>query len=116
MAADLNIRFIIDEIQKIPKLLDVVHLLLETKKCPQIFILTGSSARQLKSAGVNLLAGRAFTLSLFPFCYLELKERFILDEALQFGLLPKIYAFTKDNYKKSSFSPMHSHILRKKFG
>src|SRR4051812_18007540 len=51
---------IIDEIQKIPKLLDVIHLLIETKKCKKYFILTGSSARKLKLAGVNLLAGRAF--------------------------------------------------------
>lgn len=101
MAADKNIRYIIiDEIQKIPKLLDVVHLLLETKKCSQIFILTGSSARQLKSAGVNLLAGRAFTLSLFPFCFLELRDRFVLHEALQFGLLPKLYELKNDVYKK----------------
>ena len=101
MAAGKNIRFIIiDEIQKIPKLLDVIHLLLETKNCKKVFILTGSSARQLKSSGVNLLAGRAFTFSLFPFSYLELKERFVLQDALQFGLLPKIYDFKQDSYKK----------------
>ena len=101
MASDSNVRFIvIDEIQKIPKLLDVVHLLLETKKSKKIFILTGSSARQLKMAGVNLLAGRAFTFNLFPFTYLELKERFVLQDALQFGQLPKIYDFKQDQYKK----------------
>src|SRR5258708_4420733 len=56
---------VIDEIQKIPKLLDIVHLLMgETDK---IFILTGSSARKLKQGGANLLAGRAFVYHLFPF-------------------------------------------------
>jgi predicted AAA+ superfamily ATPase len=101
LAANDNIRFIIiDEIQKIPKLLDIVHLLLETEKSSKIFILTGSSARQLKTAGVNLLAGRAFTFSLFPFSYLELHDDFMLQDALQFGLLPKIHEFKNDTYKK----------------
>jgi len=73
LALDSEVRFIvIDEIQKVPKLLDVVHLLLESDKSDKIFILTGSSAKQLKASGVNLLAGRAFTYNLFPFSYLEL--------------------------------------------
>lgn len=59
---------IIDEIQKIPKLLDVVHRLIESTD--KIFILTGSSARKLKYGGANLLAGRAFVYNLHPFTIL----------------------------------------------
>ena len=84
---------IIDEIQKKPKLLDVVHLLLESRKCGKFFILTGSSARKLKAAGVNLLAGRAFIYHLFPFSYLECEKKFQLEEALKYGMLPKIFEF-----------------------
>jgi len=79
---------VIDEIQKVPKLLDVVHLLIETRQCKKQFILTGSSARKLKTAGVNLLAGRAFVYHLFPFSFLELGETFDLQTALTFGTLP----------------------------
>ncbi len=93
---------IIDEIQKIPKLLDVVHLLIESKKCNKYFILTGSSARKLKLAGVNLLAGRAFVYHLYPFSYLELGEQFRLDQALLFGLLPGIFNF-KSHSEKEKF-------------
>ena len=81
---------IIDEVQKVPKLLDVVHLLLESHHCKKYFILTGSSARKLKAGGVNLLAGRAFVYHLHPFSYLELKDTFSLSEALSFGSLPKV--------------------------
>lgn len=84
---------IIDEVQKQPKLLDVVHLLLESRKCAKYFILTGSSARKLKMAGVNLLAGRAFVYHLFPFSYLECEEQFQLEDALKYGMLPKVFEF-----------------------
>ena len=61
-----KIRFIvIDEIQKVPKLLDLVHHLIESTD--KIFVLTGSSARKLKQGGANLLAGRAFVYNLHPF-------------------------------------------------
>lgn len=100
LALDSQIQFIvIDEIQKVPKLLDVVHLLLESDKSDKIFILTGSSAKQLKASGVNLLAGRAFTYNLFPFSYLELGKTFDLKQALCFGMLPKIFSFQTDSHK-----------------
>lgn len=88
---------IIDEVQKIPKLLDLVHKLIEdtSKK----FILTGSSARKLKRGGANLLAGRAFVYHLFPFSFLELGDNFELDRALTRGLLPKIQFFDSDEYR-----------------
>lgn len=82
-------RVIIDEIQKAPKLLDLVHHSMEKYRQVQ-FILTGSSARKLKRGGANLLAGRAFLYHLFPLTFLELREKFDLKETLQFGSLPKI--------------------------
>lgn len=82
--------FIIDEVQKVPELLSVVHLLLEEKKGWQ-FILTGSSARKLKRAGVDLLAGRATLKHMHPFMAGELKEKFLLENALTLGMLPVIY-------------------------
>jgi predicted AAA+ superfamily ATPase len=82
-------KVVIDEIQKIPRLLDVVHY--EIEKNPEIqFILTGSSARKLKRGGANLLAGRAFEYFLFPLTASELGSDFDLQEALQFGTLPKL--------------------------
>ncbi len=78
---------IIDEIQKIPELLSVVHLLIE-KKRQWKFILTGSSARKLKRQGVDLLGGRALRKVLHPFMAFELQEHFNLGDALSYGLLP----------------------------
>lgn len=91
---------IIDEIQKKPKLLDVVHLLLESRKCGKYFILTGSSARKLKMAGVNLLAGRAFVYHLFPFSFIECGKEFKLEAALHYGMLPKIFEFNTAEDKR----------------
>lgn len=90
---------IVDEIQKVPKLLDVIHLLIETRKSKKIFILTGSSARKLKMAGVNLLAGRAFVYHLYPFSFMEVIENFDLESALQYGMLPKVFALNTDQSK-----------------
>jgi len=79
----------IDEIQKIPALLDEIHGLIEEFPGKVRFILTGSSARKLKRSGANLLAGRASTLHLHPLscCELDIK----LDRALQYGTLPRPY-------------------------
>ena len=100
LATGPEIEFIvIDEIQKTPKLLDVVHLLLESDKSNKRFILTGSSAKKLKAKGVNLLAGRAFTYYIFPFSYLELGNLFDLQAVLSFGTLPKIFSFEKSPHK-----------------
>lgn len=80
---------IIDEVQKIPELLDVVHELIEEGAGFQ-FILTGSSARKLKRTGVDLLAGRAIVKSMHPFMAAELGASFDLAESLQNGLVPLI--------------------------
>lgn len=79
---------VIDEIQKIPKLLDEVHRLIE--QTDKIFILTGSSARKLKRGSANLLAGRAFVYHLYPLSCFEIKKEFNLELSLQYGTLPKI--------------------------
>jgi predicted AAA+ superfamily ATPase len=82
---------IIDEIQKIPELLPLIHKLIEKKRGWK-FILTGSSARKLKRQGVDLLGGRALKKTLHPFMACELKKQFDLTEALQFGLVPLRFA------------------------
>ncbi len=80
---------IIDEVQKIPELLDVVHKLLEETNGIQ-FILTGSSACKLRRTGVDLLAGRAVVKTMHPFMAAELGENFSLHDSLQIGLVPLI--------------------------
>ena len=80
---------VIDEIQKLPELLDTVHLIIE--KYGINFLLTGSSARKLRRGGVNLLGGRARIRYLYPFVYRELGDKFNLARALNYGLIPSIY-------------------------
>ena len=80
---------IIDEIQKVPELLDEVHLLIEETDIR--FLLTGSSARRLKEQGVNLLGGRAGKMNLHPFVWPEIKElNPTLDRILKYGMLPSV--------------------------
>jgi predicted AAA+ superfamily ATPase len=80
---------VIDEIQRLPELLNEVHRLIETRKVR--FLLTGSSARKLRRGGVNLLGGRARTKHLHPLTCKELGRHFDLQRALERGLLPSIY-------------------------
>ena len=79
---------VIDEIQRIPELLTVVHAVLEEPSPPR-FVLTGSSARKLRRGGVDLLGGRAVHRTLHPFMAAELPE-FDLERALRRGLLPLV--------------------------
>jgi predicted AAA+ superfamily ATPase len=79
---------IIDEIQRVPELLNVVHQKIERTSVK--FGLTGSSARKLKRGGANLLAGRAYTYNLFPLTSGELGQAFELHNALEWGTLPKV--------------------------
>jgi len=81
---------IIDEVQKVPDLLNLVHYLIEENKELQ-FILTGSSSRKLKRSGVDLLAGRAVLRKCHPFLLSELGDRFDEEKILQNGLLPLIW-------------------------
>ena len=91
MAGTTKGQIVIDGIQKLPELLEVVHLLIERKTGRQ-FILTGSSARKLRRHGVNLLGGRAAEKHLHPYMAAELGDRFRLDIALRHGMLPVVWA------------------------
>lgn len=92
---------IIDEVQKIPALLNEVHRMIETYKYR--FILTGSSARTLKRKGTNLLAGRALYYKMYPLTTLELGADFNLEKSLKFGHLPTVYSSSvnPEDYLKS---------------
>ncbi len=94
---------LIDEIQKVPDLLSIVHILIEEKK-QWLFVLTGSSARKLKRQGVDLLGGRALKKSLHPFMAVELKDDFNFEDALLYGLLPLRFA------SKDPLSTLSSYI------
>jgi predicted AAA+ superfamily ATPase len=86
-------QIVIDEIQKLPQLLDAIHLLIEHKGGHQ-FVLTGSSARKLRRQGTNLLGGRAAQKHLHPYMACELGKKFELNKALHQGLLPVVWAAT----------------------
>ncbi len=88
-AGQENRTLIIDEVQKAPELLPVVHSLIEEKKGWR-FVLTGSSARKLKKSGVDLLAGRALLKTFHPFLFSELPFAYPLEKALHFGMLPLV--------------------------
>jgi uncharacterized protein len=80
---------VIDEVQRVPELLNEVHRLIETQRLR--FALTGSSARKLRRKGVNLLAGRARTLAMHPLTGRELGAAFDLRHSLRFGQMPAAY-------------------------
>jgi predicted AAA+ superfamily ATPase len=80
---------VIDEVQRAPELLSVVHALIEARKGLR-FVLTGSSARKLKRGAANLLAGRALVKSLHPFLAAELGSHFRMERALAVGMVPLV--------------------------
>ena len=80
---------IIDEVQRVPELLNEVHRLIESEHLK--FILTGSSARKLRKHGHNLLGGRALTYFMYPLTAVEEESKFDLVKGLQFGGLPSIF-------------------------
>ncbi len=81
---------VVDEIQKLPSLLDEVHAIMNDLPGKYNFALTGSSAHKLKRTGVNLLAGRAINRKFFPLVYQEIKNTFDCDLALTYGMLPAV--------------------------
>ena len=87
---DFSNWIILDEIQRIPELLNEVHRLIEKER--HKFILTGSSARTLRKKGVNLLAGRALTYKMYPLTAVELGDTFSLEKSLEWGHLPSIFS------------------------
>lgn len=88
IAASGRTLIVIDEIQRVPELLNEVHRLIEAKRLR--FLLTGSSARKLKRGQANLLAGRVWEAQLFPFIYREIPD-FDLDRHLLYGGLPMVW-------------------------
>lgn len=81
---------VIDEIQKVPDLLDEVHLMIEETDIR--FLMTGSSARRLRETGVNLLGGRAGKMNLHPFVWPEIRQfKPTLDRILTYGMLPSVF-------------------------
>ena len=96
----------VDEIQKVPLLLNEIQFLMDRNNIQ--FILTGSSARKLRKGGANLLGGRAVERFLFPFIYYEIKPSFDLDDILRFGSLPSI--FGRSEQEKTDFLRAYTDI------
>jgi predicted AAA+ superfamily ATPase len=88
---------VLDEIQRVPRLLDTVHRLIESTT--RRFVLTGSSGRKLARGASNLLAGRAFVYRLYPFTSQELGDGFDLSEALAWGTLPGVLKYSSPEDK-----------------
>lgn len=90
---------VIDEIQRIPELLNEVHSLMEDFPERFQFALTGSSARKLRRSHANMLAGRSLTRLFFPFSFSEISHQFNLNSLLRFGSLPKIFCAKSEDEK-----------------
>ena len=103
---ELQKPIILDEIQKIPVLLDEIHWLIEHRK-PAYFILCGSSARKLKKTGANFLGGRAWRYTFYPLVYPEIPN-FDLLKALNAGLIPSHYL--SSNPHKTLKSYVHDYL------
>ncbi len=93
---------IIDEVQRAPDLIPVIHVLIEKGSGIQ-FILTGSSVRKLRRSVGDLLGGRALLRHMHPFIGSELKEKFSLKRALQFGLVPLIWQSMESQEKLRAY-------------
>lgn len=101
---------ILDEIQRVPALLDVVQILMQEN--PQLkFALSGSSARKLKRGLANLLGGRAAVRTIYPLTYSELGKDFKLDLVLNFGSLPKIYSLINTNDQSTALDLLKSYVI-----
>jgi predicted AAA+ superfamily ATPase len=100
---------VIDEIQKVPLLLDIIHNEISQRK--KVFVLTGSSARRLKQKGVNLLAGRASVYLMYPLTMAELGDKFSLHQCLERGLLPESYfAASSEEYQEYLKAYVYTYI------
>lgn len=96
---------VVDEIQRLPNLLNEVHRAIEDKKLN--FVLCGSSARKLRREGVNLLAGRALNCHMYPFLPSELGDDFELSSALRYGLLPIVQQAKEPQQTLNSYVQMY---------
>ena len=96
---------IVDEVQRLPGLLNEVHRFIEEKRLQ--FVLCGSSARKLKRAGVNLLAGRALHRSMHPFVPEELGANLDPDEIFKFGLMPIVWDSIEKNETLAAYARLY---------
>ncbi len=103
-------KILIDEIQRVPKLLDIVHALMEQRPDLQ-FILCGSSARKLRHGASNLLGGRALYRTMHPLTLDELSSDFNLQWVLSYGSLPKIYSILKQNKTKEAQDFLRAYVV-----
>ena len=101
-------RVIVDEIQKLPILLDYIQMGIDRKKIQ--FLLSGSSARKLKKRGANLLGGRALHFTLHPLTIKELGKHFHLQNVLNFGSLPLICTLLANGEKKTVIEQLKSYV------
>jgi predicted AAA+ superfamily ATPase len=101
-------RIIIDEIQRVPELLNYVQMGIDRSQ--QVFLLSGSSARKLKRGGANLLGGRALDLKLHPLTCEEIGDTFNLEQALHYGTLPKICALLAEQKQETAAGHLRSYV------
>ena len=107
---DVRTKILIDEVQRVPKLLDVVHALMEQR--PELqFILCGSSARKLRHGASNLLGGRALYRTMHPLTCDELADDFNLQWILAYGSLPKIYSTLKHKKTKEAQDFLRAYVI-----
>lgn len=102
----------IDEIQKVPSLLNEVHYLIEAYKKKSVFILTGSSARKLKKGDANLLAGRALYFPFYPLSFEEINFEEHLAKILQYGTLPDAF-LEQDQNILINYLKTYTHVYLK---
>lgn len=108
----LEYPIILDEVQKVPQVLDEVHWLIENKGLS--FILCGSSVRKLKRGQANLLGGRAWRYQMFPFVTPEVGNIDLL-RALNHGMIPIHYLQDDSHYKKSLNAYVHDYLKEEVF-
>lgn len=111
---DNNLWVVIDEVQRVPELLNEVHRIIESREFSQriLFALTGSSARKLKRGGANLLAGRALVNNLFPLTASELGTNFNLNTVINWGSLPPVINSSDDLIREETLISYFATYLR----
>ncbi len=104
-AVDPSRWVVVDEVQRLPNLLNEVHRFIEERRMR--FVLCGSSARKLKRADVNLLAGRALKRTMHPFVPTELAEHFDIEQALRFGQLPIVWDSSEPEETLTAYTQLY---------
>ena len=107
---DISEWIVLDEIQRVPALLDVVQMLMQERP-KWMFALSGSSARKLKRGAVNLLGGRAVVRTLHPLTFSEIARSFDVKKVLVYGSLPKIYSTLSDGNEELTRDLLKSYVV-----